>query len=176
MLESCLHNACSIVELCMLGIDQQSSPFLGFSGTSHGGGGLPVAAAPGGRPGSPARRRLRPHPPAALARSNPSVYLLPAAPLPSPAQTASTLRIHSSVWPVYPPTASHEPSPVREPVSRPMSPLARPWSCPAPSLPTPSPACQPVRYLSGSQLLTPVLMRTRPQHAGHSCTCPTSVA
>ena len=49
----------------------------------HGGGGLPVAVAPGGRPGSPARRRLRSRPPAALARSIPRVCLHPS-PIPSP--------------------------------------------------------------------------------------------
>jgi len=42
-----------------------------------------VAAAPGGRPGSPAHRRLRSRPPAAPARSVPRVCLHPA-PIPSP--------------------------------------------------------------------------------------------
>ena len=40
-----------------------------FHGTSHGGGGLPVAAAPGGRTGSLAHRRSRP--PASAAHTHP---------------------------------------------------------------------------------------------------------
>ena len=69
------------------------------------------------------------------------------------ARTASTLRTQFSICPAYPPSASHEPSPAREPVTRPMSTLAGLWTRPAPSSPPPCPACQHVRYVLGIQQL-----------------------
>jgi hypothetical protein len=77
---------------------------------------------------------------------------MPTTPMPIPANSQHTLRTHPiSTCPTYPPTALHEPSPAREPVSRPMSTLAGVWVGPAPSLPTPSLACPSVRYLLGRQ-------------------------
>ena len=52
-------------------------PIRGFSGTSHGGGGLPVASAPGGRPGSPAHLRSRSRSSAAHPRPLARIYLHP---------------------------------------------------------------------------------------------------
>ena len=94
------------------------------------------------------------HPRTALLTSPPAQHA-PRSRLPCPAQpTASSHCEHpNSICPAYPPLALHDPSPAREPVSRSMSPLAGPWVCPAPAFPKPSLACQPVRYLSGIQLL-----------------------
>jgi hypothetical protein len=61
-----------IPNVCM-GLNLERTPFQ----RGHGGGGLLVAAAPGGRPGSPARRRLRSCVSASLARSTPCVCLRP---------------------------------------------------------------------------------------------------
>ena len=108
-------------------------------------------------------RNSRPtHPRTALLPSPPAQHA-PRSRLPCPAQpTASSHCGHpNSICPAYPPSASHDPSPTLEPASRPKSPLAIPWICPAPSLLTPRPAYQLVRYLSGSQHLCP--------GCGHDC-------
>ena len=83
----------------------------------------------------------------------PSMLRTRATPLHSLARTANTLRTQFSICPAYPPSASHEPSPAREPVTRPMSTLAGLWTRPAPSSPPPCPACQHVRYVLGIQQL-----------------------
>ena len=62
-----------------------------------------MAAAPGGRPGSPAHRRLRSRPPAAPARSVPRVCLHPA-PIPSP-----LLHSHLRTQPAWLPLSSSSP-------------------------------------------------------------------
>ena len=99
--------------------------------------------------------QLAPHKPAhspPQALSGPACSA-PATPLHSLARTAITLRTQFSICPAYPPSASHEPSPAREPVTRPMSTLAGLWTRPAPSSPPPCPACQHVRYVLGIQQL-----------------------
>ena len=99
-------------------------------------------------------RDPRPTHPLKALRTRPPAQRAPRPQLPCPAQpTASSHCAHpNNTCPACPPTASHKPSSAREPGSRPISPLADPWIRLAPSLPTPSLACQPVRLLLGRQL------------------------
>jgi hypothetical protein len=129
---------------------------------------------PGALPAAPAPARLlasaTPHhsthptrPSAALhepsrAHSAPS----PRRPCPySPAASQHMAYTLTNICTAWPPLASHEPSPAREPSSRPVSPLPGPWISPTPSLATPCLACQPVRLLLGRQLQYPYCERGR---------------
>ena len=117
------------------------------------------------------------HPQAALLTSPPAQHA-PRSRLPCPAQpTASSHCEHPiNICPTFPPLALHDPSPAREPASRPKSPLPGPWICPAPPLRTPSPAYHIVRYLSGSQYLCSSCERDRGADTGHTCGQPCSMS
>ena len=85
----------------------------------------------------------------------------PTTAMPSPAASQHMAYTLTNICTAWPPLASHEPSPAREPSSRPVSPLPGPWISPTPSLATPCLACQPVRLLLGRQLQYPYCERGR---------------